>query len=343
MPGLAMGVSLPVQEELSAAQYLELARLAEAEGFGTLFLGEIAGSEVFAMLGVIASHTSRMRLGAGVVSIYTRTPTLTAMGFATLNSIAPGRIIAGLGTGSRLLVEGWHGRELSAPRQMMIDFITILRAELAGERVTEAGAQLHVEGFRLQIPQSGRVPVFMGSFNPAMLRLAGAIADGVVLAFCPPAGLAERIAHIHQGARDAGRDPGEIEIAAYVNCYAGDQVELAMERFRRLVLQYAVQPTHRAGFVDVFPGIDRATQLWNAGDRAAALTLVPDETVLALCPVGDAALVVEHIERVRAAGVDLPVVFPQSLRPGDSESPATTIRRVAEQVGTARLRQESTA
>lgn len=335
MPVAAMGVSLPVQEELGASQYLQLAQLAEAEGFGTLFFGEIAGAEAFAMLGAIAANTSTMRLGSGVVSIYTRTPTLAAMGFATLNSIAPGRIIAGLGTGSRLLVEEWHGRELSAPRQTMTDFIRILRAELAGQHVYVTGSQLHVEGFRLQLPKPDRIPVFMGSFNPVMLRLAGAIADGVVLAFCPPAGLAERIGHIHRGARDAGRDPSEIEIAAYVNCYAGSQVDLAMERFRRLVLQYAVQPTHRAGFVDVFPEIDRATSLWNADDRAAALKLVPDETVLALCPVGDASLVVDHVERVRAAGVDLPVVFPQSLRPGDSESPATTIRLVAQRAGVA--------
>jgi hypothetical protein len=102
-----------------------------------------------------------------------------------------------------------------------------------------------------------------------------------------------------------------------------------MERFRRLVLQYAVLPTHRAGFVESFPRIDEATALWGEGKRREALELVPDETVLDLCPVGDAASVIAHLERVRAAGADLPVAFPQSLGMGDAETPAATIRALA--------------
>jgi probable F420-dependent oxidoreductase len=329
LSGAPVGVSLPVQEELRVADYVALARLAEDRGFHTLFVGEIAGVEAFAMLGILAASTVRIRLASGVVSIYNRSPALTAMGFATVSSLAPGRVVAGLGTGSYTVVEDWHGRELRAPRQTMREFIEIFRAVLAGERVTRAGEELRISGFRLQLPREGAVPVLMGSFNPRMLRLAGAIADGVVLAFCPPDGLPERIAEVRRGAEEAGRDPDALEIAAYVNAYAGPDVDLAMERFRRLVLQYAVQPTHRVGFLASFPRIDEATELWNQGRRQEALALVGDETVLDLCPVGDAETVVRHLERVRAAGVTLPVLFPQSLRMGDAETPAATIAAVA--------------
>lgn len=331
------GVSLPVQEELSAPRLVGLARLAEDEGFDSVFLGEIAGVEGFATLGAMASATERVRLVTGVLSIYSRSPVLTAMGFATLSSLAPGRIAAGIGTGSHTVVEDWHGRSLTAAKQTTTEFVEIFRRVMAGERVTYEGRQLATKGFRLQIPLAGPVPVLMGSFNPTMLRLAGAIADGVILAFCPPAGMVERIAEIRRGATAAGRDPDELEIAAYVNCYAGDDVGPAMERFRRLVLQYAVLPTHRAGFVESFPRIDEATKLWGEGKRREALELVPDETVLDLCPVGDAASVIAHLERVRAAGVDLPVAFPQSLRMGDAETPAATIRALAAELRAANV------
>jgi alkanesulfonate monooxygenase SsuD/methylene tetrahydromethanopterin reductase-like flavin-dependent oxidoreductase (luciferase family) len=316
----SVAVSLPVQEELAPGDLIALAVEAERHGYAGVFLGEIAGVEAFSTLAAIALATERVQLASGVVSIYTRSAALTAMGFATLAGLAGDRVIAGLGTGSHTVVEDWHGRELRAPRRTMERFVADFRRALAGGRLER--------GFRLQQPTAD-VPVLLGSFNPAMLRLAGAIGDGVLLAFCPPEHLAERIAFVREGASAAGRDPDALTIAAYVNAYAGPHVDEALERFRRLVLQYAVLPTHRAGFVEAFAEIDRATELWQAGDRRAALALVGDDTVRALCPVGSADDVVRHLERVRAAGVTLPVLFPQSLRPGDAETPATTLALVA--------------
>jgi probable F420-dependent oxidoreductase len=325
-----IGLSLPVQEELTAADHVGLAQLAEAEGLHTVFVGEIAGLEAFAALGMLASATRRIRLATGVVSIYTRSPALTAMGFASVASLAGGRVVAGVGTGSHVVVEQWHGGRLEAARTRMREFIVALREALAGRRVNRRGRTLSVTDFRLQIPVGDApVPILMGSFNASMLRLAGEIADGVILAFCPPDELPARVAEIHTGARSAGRDPGALEIAAYVNAYAGPNVDAAVERFRRLVLQYAVQPTHSAGFVSSIPRLDEVRVLWNAGERRRALALVPDEAVLRLCPIGTAEHVRDRLEAIRAAGVTLPVLFPQSLRPGDVETPAATIRAVA--------------
>lgn len=328
-PHRPIGVSLPVQEQLTLAEHLELAQLAEAAGVHTVFVGEIAGIEAFTALGALAATTSRARIATGVVSIFTRSPALTAMGFATAASVAPGRVVAGVGTGSHVVVDDWHGGSLRRGATRMREFVHVLRAVLAGERVTFAGETLHLTDFRLQLPVPPPVPVLMGSFNPPMLRLAGAIADGVVLAFCPPDELPSRVTAVHAGAREAGRDPAALEIAAYVNAYAGPDSDAALERFRRLVLQYAVQPTHRAGFEASILELDRATALWRAGERRAALRLVPDEAVLRLCPIGSAADVCDRLEAARAAGVTLPVLFPQSLRPGDVESPARTIEAVA--------------
>jgi probable F420-dependent oxidoreductase len=325
-----IGLSLPVQEELSAPQYVELARAADEEGLHTVFVGEIAGLECFAALGMLAGATSRVRLASGVISIYTRSPMLTAMGFATVASLAPGRVAAGLGTGSHVVVRDWHGGRLTQPRARMQEFIAAFREAVEGRRVNRTGETLSVADFRLRIPRGDdAIPVLMGSFNPSMLRLAGAIADGVILSFCPLEELRGRIGEVHAGAREAGRDPDELEIALYMSAYAGEDVDAALERFRRLVLQYAVQPTHRAGFSESIPELERATELWNGGERRAALSLVPDEAVLRLCPIGSPDHVLARLETARAAGVTLPVLAPQSLRPGDADTPAATIRAVS--------------
>ena len=324
-----VAVSLPVQDELAAPDYVRLAELSEAEGYHTVFFGEIAGGEAFAVLGAMAQATHRIRLAPGVVSIYTRGPVLTGMAFASLASLAPGRVAMGLGTGSHMIVEGWNGRRLHAPLQTMRETVELLRRIVSGDRVEAAGPEVVVSPYRLQMPSPGPVPVIIGPFNPGMTRLAGEIADGVLLAWSAPDELAARIELVHEGAERAGRDPSSIEIGLYVQAYAGPRVEEAVDRFRRLVLEYAVRPTHRAAFVGSFPEIDRATELWQRGDRAGALALVPEEAVHRLVPIGEAATIVDRLEEVRALGVTLPVLYAQSLDRGDPASSAGTITAVA--------------
>lgn len=325
---LDVGLALPTQDGLSASDYVGLARLGEEEGLHTVTVGEIAGAEAFSLLGAIASTTQRIRLGSGVVAIYNRSPVLTAMGFVSLESLAPGRVFAGLGTGSHRVVEDWNDRELRAPLETMRAFVTAFRAICSGERIDARGV-VSVRGFRLQHPPPGPVPVFLGGFQRGMLRLAGAIADGVHFALWPPDELPARIADVHDGASEAGRDPASIEILASVHAYAGSDVDGALERLRRVVLEYAVRPTHRAAYLGTFPEIERATELWNAGDRRGALALVPDEAVFRLCAVGSTGTVVERLRQARAAGVTMPLLNPHSIARGDVAVPTATVAAVA--------------
>jgi probable F420-dependent oxidoreductase len=326
---LPVAVSMPVQDEMSTPSYVSLAVLADGEGYHTCFFGEIAGGEAMVVLGAMAQATSRIRLAPGVISIYTRGPVLTGMGFASLASLAPGRIAMGLGTGSHMIVEGWNGGKLEAPLQTMRETVEVLRQIVRGDRVLFDGDRVKVAPFRLHIPDPQPLPVILGPFNPRMTRLAGEIADGVLLAWAPLDELSERIALVHEGAERAGRDPASIEIGLYVQAYAGPRVDDAVERFRRLVLEYSVRPTHRAAFVGSFPEIDRATELWEQGERRAALALVPDEAVHRLVPIGDADLVVDRLEEVRTIGITLPVLYAQALDKSDPSTSAGTISAVA--------------
>ena len=99
---------------------------------------------------------------------------------------------------------------------------------------------------------------------------------------------------------------------------------------RRLVLEYAVRPTHRSAFAGSLPDLDRATELWQVREtRREALALVPDEAVQRLSPIGSAELVLDRLEEARAAGATLPALFAQSLALEDPSGPAAAYRAVA--------------
>lgn len=323
-----LGVTLPVDEGLSAGQYLDLARLAEDHGYSDVLVGEVAGPEVFAMLGMIAASTARIRLGSGIVGIYPRTPVLTAMGFATLASLAPGRVLAGVGASSPIVVGQWHGLPFEAPLARTGEFVGILRAVLAGERTGADGEHLRSHGFRAALAPAD-VPVMLAAMNPRMLRLAGAVADVAFLTWTPPGEYGPKIELVRAGARAAGRDPDDIGIAASFWAYAGDRADEARERMRRFVLQYAMVPTHQPSFRGSLAGLERAAGAWAEGDRAGALRAVDDRAVDAMCAVGTGDDVAERVAAMRRAGVDLPIALTPGAAPGDADGPARTIERLA--------------
>jgi alkanesulfonate monooxygenase SsuD/methylene tetrahydromethanopterin reductase-like flavin-dependent oxidoreductase (luciferase family) len=322
-----VGVSLPVMEELTARDHVRLAIAAEEEGFHTLFVGEVAGPEAFSLLGAIAASTSHIRLATGIVSVVLRSPALLAMGFRTLDSLAPGRVIAGLGVGSAAISEGWHGIPFTDTARILEETVEVLRPALAGERLTYEGLRTRADRFRVTLPDPRPMPVWIGALTPAGLRLAGRIADGVLMSFCPQAEAQRRVEIVQRSASEVGKD--RIEIASSVNAYAGPNIDAARARMKRLIAQYAVQPTHSPPFRSVFPDLDDAAAAWHSGDRKRALDLVPDAAVDEVTPVGDAAAIVDLLEGLRSRGVDLPVLFPNTLAFGDVDSSEGTIRRVA--------------
>lgn len=160
-----VAVTLPVEDGLPAADYVRLAQLAERCGYDAVLAGEVAGPEVFSLLGMIAARTTSIMIGSGITGMYARPPALTAMGFATLASCAPGRVIAGLGTSSPIIVEGWYGTPFVNPVATAGEFIAVLRQALTGAAVSFAGQQLSSAGFRATMTPPSPVPVLLAAMN----------------------------------------------------------------------------------------------------------------------------------------------------------------------------------
>ena len=325
---MKLGVTIPVEEGLTLPQLTALARAAEESGYHTVLAGEVAGPDVFALLASVSCSLSRARLGTGIVPMTTRSLPLLAMGFTSLASLAPGRVLAGLGIGSRTVVEDWHAGTLPPAVAFTREFVPAFRRVLAGERVDVDGEHLRVRGFRLGVTPPEPVPVMLAAMNPRMLRLAGELADAVQLTWCPPDEVPALVAAVREGARSAGRDPTEVEVVASYFGYGGPRQDEARERYRRYVLAYSQQPTHRGAFTRSLTRLDEIDALWAAGDRGAALALVDDAALARLVAVG-AEAVSERARLLHEAGVDVPVVLPAGAAPGDYDGALATVLGLA--------------
>ncbi len=318
-----VAITMPVEDGLSIGWLTDLVVHAEQSGIDTALVGEVAGPEVFATLGAMAARTERIRLGSGIVAAYTRSPALTAMGFATLASLAPGRVIAGIGASSPIVVGRWHGGDFEQPLATVREFIGLLRAALAGEKLNHDGPRFRSRGFRLDLPAVD-VPVWLGAINPRMLALAGEIADAVFMTWCPPGEVGPKQEIVETAATEAGRNPGDVATVLSFWAYAGPDPEQAIERMRRQVLAYAMVPTHQPAFVGTFDNLPEVAEAWQSGDRAKALSLVPDEAVLAQCALGSDMLA-DRIAAYGNAGVDLPIVLLTGAHVGDDIGPQATV------------------
>ena len=182
----------------------------------------------------------------------------------------------------------------------MREFVGLFRAALAGEKLNHDGPRFRSKGFRLDLP-AAEVPVWLGAINPRMLAMAGEIADAVFMTWCPPGEVAPKRAIVDDAAAQSGRNSGDVTTVLSFWAYAGPDPDQAMERMRRQVLAYAMVPTHQPAFVGTFDNLPEVAEAWQNGDRAKALSLVPDEAVLAQCTLGPDMLA-ERIDGLPGGG-----------------------------------------
>lgn len=324
-----LGLTLPFSAAFTAEQYVALLRDAETRGFEAAWAGEVAGPDAITVLTLIASHTDRLRVATGVLPIQTRTPVLLGVTAATLDRIAPGRVILGLGASSRTIVEQWNGRRFVGSVQEMREAVTVVRAVMSGERVNVEGEHFQVRNFRLTVPPPPRpVPVFLAALGPAMLELAGEVADGVLLNWLSPETVGAALRHVATGAERARRSLDGFEVAAFIRTCVTDDPEPAHAILARDITGYAT--------VDAYARFFRATgfgaemeaigSAWQSGDRAGAVRHVSRRLLDAVGVVGTAEFCRARIAEFAAAGLTMPVIAPFS----PDRDPRGAFRRTVE-------------
>lgn len=283
---------------------------AEALGYESVYVTHIAGRESLTVLTAYALATTRIRVGTGVVPIYTRTPATMAQTAATIDELSGGRLTLGLGISHRPVVEGWHGQRIDRPVAEMREYTSIVRAILRGED-PPAGEKWHT-GFRLVgLDPRPALPLYIAALSPAMLRLAGEIADGVLLWLCGPRYIEDVVMpEIAAGRERAGLPLEGFDIVPAVPAALTDDPDLAHSAMRRDLLPYFGLPFYRAmiersGFGADIEAFDSAS-----GDIDAMRAAISTAFIEELAAVGEGTEVRAGIERYRQAGATSPCVGP---------------------------------
>lgn len=278
-------VGLPLEEPVPAL--VDLAREVEAMGYTTLWGNdERLQRDVWVTLAVIASHTSRLRLGPGVTNPYSRHPALTAVALATLDEIADGRAVLGLGAGGTNHAALAIDRD--RPARALREAIAVVRTMLRGEAITLEGEIIRARAARLDFdPPRRAVPIYVGARGPASLRVAGELADGVIAGGMATAhGWRYLLGEVGRGAAAAGRSPSELRLVAWLYTSIADEPRAAIDAIRPMVatsLTTSRPVLDRLG-IEMPPGYARVreAQGWSLSVDAVhrAASEVPDDVAL---------------------------------------------------------------
>jgi len=304
----------PIREAMAYAQY------AEERGFEAVWQADSRlVREATVPMAAFAATTDRIKIGSGVIDCWSRNPARLASAFSTLDDLAPGRIILGIGAWWDPLARK-VGIERSKPLTVMREVVTAVRALLANETVTFDGEYVHLDGVELDyIHQERRpkdVPIYIGATGPKMLELTGEIADGAVLNYLVAPGYNERaLERLAAGAKRAGRTLDDIDRPQLIVCSVDDDRDTAIDAARMLVTQYLGQQPHimKASGVpqELLDEIARHLT-WPAthDELVAAAEHVPDEVVQMIAAAGTRDEVRAKVAEYMASGCTCPVLYP---------------------------------
>jgi probable F420-dependent oxidoreductase len=295
----------------SLEQALARVRLAEELGYEAVYVTHIAGRESLTVITHYAGQTERIRVGTGVVPIYTRTPATMAQTAWTIDELSGGRLNLGLGVSHRPVVEGWHGQTIDRPVSEMREYVAIVRAILRGED-PPAGEKWQT-GMRLQVEPRPGLRIYVAALSPKMLQLAGEVADGVILWLCNPNYVRDVVVpEVTKGREKAGKGLDGFDVVAAVPSALTDDPAAAYATMRRDLIPYFGLPFYRAmlersGFGEDVAAFDAAA---GRGDGDAMQAAISDAFLEVLTATGGEEAVRAGVERYRQAGTTSPCVGP---------------------------------
>ena len=346
----SIALTLAGRQDISDGDLISIAQLAERLGYHTLWAGESWGRDAFIVLTMIACHTESLRLGTGIVPVFSRTPALIAQSIASLDQISNGRATLGLGTSGRLVVEEWHGLPYHRPLARTREYIEIIRKALSGQAVNYEGQFFRLGRFRLGAsPVQANLPIYVASLGPKNLELTGQLADGWLPIWVHQNQLPILKEQVSKAAQEAGRDISQVTVAPQIMCYVSETAQEQAEVDQRIrahmayyiagMGQYYYSLFCRSGFQ---AEADAVREAWAARDRDKAASLVSEDMLSGIAVSGDAATCRASMDRFRRNGADMPIVaFPhgstldgiirtlEALAPANAAQPGSANLRLA--------------
>ena len=325
--GLSFSGGLPPTDIVDCIQ------LADELGYESAWMAEGHGGDQFSVLTACALRTKNILLGTSITSVFVRSAPTIAMAAATVDHFSQGRFVLGLGTSHKVQVEPEHGLlfEKAVPR--LRECVQIVRSLLQKGEVSYQGSVYNIENFDFWFePFRKEIPIYVAAVFPKMLEVCGEIAQGALMTWCTLEHAETAAYHVAEGAKRAGRNPNEVEVATLLPCAAGSSGEGAMEGLKTNIARYAARfPRYRrlmenAGFTEELQAVRRA---WNEGDQEKAIRLVPAELIDKIALVGTADQCRARLEEYRRAGITQPIISPRVSGANPKEEAMQIIRACA--------------
>ncbi|HEX8495650.1 MAG TPA: LLM class F420-dependent oxidoreductase [Actinomycetales bacterium] len=345
-PGrLRLGLNLGYWGAGADAENLVLAQEADRLGYSVVWAAEAYGSDAVSVLSWVAAQTTRVDVGSAVLQIPARTPAMTAMTAATLDTLSGGRFRLGLGVSGPQVSEGWHGVRFDKPLGRTREYVDIVRLALRREPVRYDGSHFTLplpdgpgKAIRLTVhPAREQIPVYLAAVGPRNLALAGELAQGWLAVFFSPEQAEVSMAPLREGRAAAGHtvDPmAGFDVVPTVPVVIDDDLEAAAAPVRGYSALYVggmgsrEQNFYNAlavrmGFEEAAEQVQRLYLERRYAEAAAAVPLdFIDRTAL----IGPAERIRDRLHAYAEAGV---TTLSIAVTEGDLERRLATVRSMA--------------
>jgi len=299
-----MRLSYSLGSLLTIEQVLECSKKLGKLKSDIMWIPETWGMENFSMLGLASKENPTSKIGSSIINIYSRSPSLIAMGAVTVDTVSNGRLILGLGTSSQPLVEDFHGSKFEKPVKRMEEYVKIIRLIFAGKTINHSGEFFTLKNFSLLIkPPRNNIPIYLAAVNQKMVELAWNIADGVIFYLRPKNELKSTL-ELMQAKK---KIDASIQI---ITCVHPDS-EKAINRAKKTLAFYiSVGKIYREflasnGFENETKNIFEEYKKTGLNNNSE---LIPESMVKELCISGTPNECKKQLQEFYETGIDLPII-----------------------------------
>ncbi|PYC77150.1 LLM class F420-dependent oxidoreductase [Streptomyces tateyamensis] len=308
------------------ADNIAVAQEADRLGYAVCWAAEAYGSDAATVLSYVAAKTERIDVGSAIFQIPARTPAMTAMTAATLDTLSGGRFRLGLGVSGPQVSEGWYGVRFDKPLARTREYVEIVRKAMTRERLSHQGANWTLplpggpgKALKLTVhPVRERIPLYIAAMGPKNLELTGEIADGWLGLFFVPEQAELSLAPLRAGRAKAGLELDGFDLCPTVNIAVGEDVAAAADAQRDYVALYIGgmgskeknfynQLACRMGYEQA---AEEVQQRYLAGDKQGAAAAVPHELIDACSLLGTKERIADRMQAYAAAGVSTLTLAP---------------------------------
>ncbi len=301
---IAMRLSYSLGSLLTIEQILDCSKKLNYFKPDTVWIPETWGMENFSLLSLASNENTHSKIGSSIINIYSRSPSLIAMGAATVDTVSNKRLILGLGTSSQPIIENFHGYKFEKPIKRMKEYVEIIRLILSGKTVNYSGEIFSLKNFSLLIkPPRNIIPIYLAAINQKMVELTWKIADGVIFYLRPKNEIKSTLAKM--------QNQKKIDTSLQIITCVHHNAEKAITRAKMTIAFYVSVGKIYREFLSLNGFKNETKNIFEEYEKTGLKNnyeLVPESMINELCICGTPNECRDQLKLFRETGINLPII-----------------------------------